>query len=493
MVFGGVFLAGWPCLRVFARLSQMTAGKKQAVLVAGCHRSGTSALARALNLAGLALPGELRGTGRGNERGHWEPIAVTRLNEDLLESLGRSWFDPKPLPMGWESSDPVRLAGEKAHVFLHEAAASAPLAVKDPRLSRTASLWKAAAEAEDLSPVVVIMCRNPYDVARSLVSRNGFSKMHGLRLWQSYMLEAVRQSAGLPRVLVHYEALLANPVAELGRACGALGIAGMKSEDAAPSIRPEESHSHEPAETFFSRPAVPEDIKQLYRAFLNPHALDDAAGFVEPESAWRAWWKNTDDGEGPSALALDAPETHLNRSMRALNGGHLAEAVEAARKAVALSPDHAPLHAHLGNLLRRCEDIEGAIASFRTSLSLDDKQASLVLELAQLLRKRGDQAAARETLLMYAAANPDSAKLSQAVGDQFLLDGDRPGAALAFAAALGLGGETPSLALSFARLALAEGAREAARGHAERAAALGANNDALMQAAERLIEKIRRA
>ncbi|MFT3988274.1 hypothetical protein [Aestuariivirga sp.] len=467
------------------------AGETHAVFVAGCHRSGTSAMARALNLAGLALPGELRGAGRGNDHGHWEPIAVTRLNEDLLESVGRSWFDPKPLPEGWSASEAARACGGKAGDFMRDAAAES-FAIKDPRLSRTGSVWRAAAEAQGLSPAVVIMCRNPYDVARSLVSRNGFSKMHGLRLWQSYMLEALRESAGLPRVLVHYEDLLADPQRELGRVSEALRISGLKTGEAVPSIRPEESHSHETAEFFLARPTVPDDIRQLYRLCLDPHARDGVGAFASLECAWRAWWSKTDGGDGPSALARGSPEAFLSLSMQALNGGHLGEALEQARKAVAASPAHAPLHAHLGNILIHCGDAEDAIASYRASLSLDGKQAGLALTLAHLLRKRGEQAAALDTLAACAAANPGDAKLNHALGDQLLLGGDLPGAALAFVAALGLEGETAPLALSFARLALAGGARDAARGHAMRVLQLDAASDAVREAAERLLEKLRR-
>jgi hypothetical protein len=42
------------------------------ILVAGMHRSGTSALTRAINLAGVPLPNDLKGASPNNQDGFWE-------------------------------------------------------------------------------------------------------------------------------------------------------------------------------------------------------------------------------------------------------------------------------------------------------------------------------------------------------------------------------------------------------------------------------------
>jgi hypothetical protein len=51
------------------------------ILVAGMHRSGTSALTRALNLAGVPLPGNLMPADTENEDGFWEPLDLVRIHE----------------------------------------------------------------------------------------------------------------------------------------------------------------------------------------------------------------------------------------------------------------------------------------------------------------------------------------------------------------------------------------------------------------------------
>jgi hypothetical protein len=68
---------------------------KVALLVMGVGRSGTSALVRVLNLLGAALPSETLGAGSGNERGHWEPLSILALSEEILSVHGSDWFDPR--------------------------------------------------------------------------------------------------------------------------------------------------------------------------------------------------------------------------------------------------------------------------------------------------------------------------------------------------------------------------------------------------------------
>ena len=65
--------------------------KKPSVIVTGMHRSGTSFLIRALNIAGLYIGGleslsshELKGS-HDNERGNWENRKIVTLGEKILK------------------------------------------------------------------------------------------------------------------------------------------------------------------------------------------------------------------------------------------------------------------------------------------------------------------------------------------------------------------------------------------------------------------------
>src|SRR5690349_3715970 len=82
--------------------------RRRALIVLGMHRSGTSAMARILSLAGAALPQTLMGPGVDNPTGFWEPTEVADLNDEVLARFDSRWDDTfgprrrrnKPLPVG---------------------------------------------------------------------------------------------------------------------------------------------------------------------------------------------------------------------------------------------------------------------------------------------------------------------------------------------------------------------------------------------------------
>ena len=74
----------------------------KAILIAGMHRSGTSALSRTLNLVGCAMSEVLvGGDQRGNERGHWESQRINELNNEILASAGSRWDDWEAINPSW--------------------------------------------------------------------------------------------------------------------------------------------------------------------------------------------------------------------------------------------------------------------------------------------------------------------------------------------------------------------------------------------------------
>src|SRR4051794_40840675 len=63
--------------------------RRAPVLIVGAHRSGTSATAEALRLAGLQIGQRLDS--------HFEPKPLQQLHEDYLRRVGATWFNPQPL------------------------------------------------------------------------------------------------------------------------------------------------------------------------------------------------------------------------------------------------------------------------------------------------------------------------------------------------------------------------------------------------------------
>jgi len=122
---------------------EQSRSSRSAVIVLGMHRSGTSALARVLNLLGCDLPKNLMAANPTNEAGHWEPQLIAALNDRILESGGSSWDD-------WLRFNPRWLDSPKAEEFCEEAVeltrsefgGSRLFVLKDPRICRLLPFWQ---------------------------------------------------------------------------------------------------------------------------------------------------------------------------------------------------------------------------------------------------------------------------------------------------------------------------------------------------------------
>jgi hypothetical protein len=214
------------------------------VVVIGMHRSGTSALTEAIGLLGCSIgdTADFVSPRRWNPQGNWEHQRLIERNELVLELHGGTWFAPPRLPDGWASA---RRAQAMVPGLRAEFAAIYPpqgWVWKDPRACLTLPLWM---RAWDSAPVAVMAFRHPLAVARSLAARNGFSRRHGLALWEVYNAQALWNLRGLPTAVHRYERALEDPagfVAGLGEALAGHGIEldGSPAEAAAalrPSLR----------------------------------------------------------------------------------------------------------------------------------------------------------------------------------------------------------------------------------------------------------------
>jgi hypothetical protein len=178
-------------------------------MVLGMHRSGTSAFARVASLLGCDLPVNLMAASEGNSIGHWESNDVVTLNDELLAAAGSSWDDW--LPMGDLAQRLPSAASflDRAVQVLEKEYGSSPFFVlKDPRICRITPFWLEALRRLDISPVIALPLRNPFEVAASLEARDGSRPGHGLLLWLRHVIDAESASRGLPRYAFSYEKLL---------------------------------------------------------------------------------------------------------------------------------------------------------------------------------------------------------------------------------------------------------------------------------------------
>jgi hypothetical protein len=138
------------------------------------HRSGTSWLARTLNLCGVDLGQRAEWQGPDNPSGFWEDRLALLVNEEILQRAGATW--DKPPSVIDTALDPGVIA------LLTKGFTGSVVAWKDPRFSLTFPAYREAFPDVRL----VAPLRHPEAVAVSLAKRNGMPKEQALALWADY-------------------------------------------------------------------------------------------------------------------------------------------------------------------------------------------------------------------------------------------------------------------------------------------------------------------
>lgn len=213
--------------------------QRRCVVVLGMHRSGTSALTGCLSLLGVSLGGPLMEPTVDNERGYWELVEVGRLHDELLSGFGVSALDLTPMPDGW-LNDPRTLScrAELRAVLERNFSAEHLWTLKDPRLCLLLPLWTELFESLAVQPCFVLCLRNPWDVARSLESRDDLDPREALALWQRHVTMAEKATRLLARGIVSYEGFLADPRGGLDGLGEALGLSWPRRPvDVLPEVR----------------------------------------------------------------------------------------------------------------------------------------------------------------------------------------------------------------------------------------------------------------
>ena len=190
------------------------------VLVLGAHRSGTSLLAKSVEVTGAELGDNLMPPSEDNPKGFMEDRDVFSLNQSILDALGLYWDAPTTLSgfdLEGASILPYR---EGIRSFLtNRCANSSSFSIKDPRLCLLLPIWLDVADELNLRVQFVVSVRNPLDVARSLYRRDEFPIEKGLRIWLNcYHAVLVNLlSRTEEKIFVSYESLLSNPARETHR------------------------------------------------------------------------------------------------------------------------------------------------------------------------------------------------------------------------------------------------------------------------------------
>ncbi|MBM3653482.1 MAG: hypothetical protein FJX06_11700 [Alphaproteobacteria bacterium] len=200
---------------------------RDAIVVLGMHRSGTSAVTGTLSLLGATPPRTLMhpSADYGNVRGFFESQAIAHWNDALLASAGSAWDDWRAFDRAWLQAPPRAFVEDASRLLGQEFESARMFALKDPRICRLTPFWLAVLRATGVASRVVIPFRPPLEVARSLQERDGFSIEKGLLLWLRHVLDAERDTRGLRRSFVAMDAFLDDWRKNVRRIAREIGIA----------------------------------------------------------------------------------------------------------------------------------------------------------------------------------------------------------------------------------------------------------------------------
>ena len=170
------------------------------VLITGMHRSGTSFLARALNLGGVSLgPFESMISNDwipldDNPRGHWENKDLLDLGKLTLKNNGGSW-DNIPSKINIDEKFGKKITNSVNQLVDTYFPVSG---FKDPRIIFTLDSW---GKYLPKNIVLIGIFRHPLKVAESLKIRDNFSYEKSIKLWLKY-------NVGLLKILKDYNGFL---------------------------------------------------------------------------------------------------------------------------------------------------------------------------------------------------------------------------------------------------------------------------------------------
>jgi hypothetical protein len=197
------------------------------ICIIGMHRSGTSMVARLLNLCGLNLgsPELLMDPNEANSSGYFEHKGFLKVNEALLAHFGGSWTDPPRLTKGWEHDPALDTLVHEAKTLINTFSETSLWGWKEPRTTVLLPFWKL------LLPNLrfVICVRSPLEVARSLEKRDNIPIGAGVHLWGQYMRAAIEDTEGCSRIFTFYEDYFNDLLGEAHKVVKCCGL--QKPED----------------------------------------------------------------------------------------------------------------------------------------------------------------------------------------------------------------------------------------------------------------------
>ena len=212
--------------------------RRPIVLVLGMHRSGTSLCSHILSVLGVDMADKIPGPGAtspqpDNPRGHWERWEIVEFHDRILSLFNRGYFTPfhdLPLPIAWWADPRVFRIRREIIKFLQERMGEGLFGFKDPRTVRMMPIWHQILDELVLEPKIVFCLRNPAQVSRSLVARDGLDADDAEYRWFSYIADFFRYTSGHNICTIKYETWFDDPSSNLQKLLSFLDLRWNQTE-----------------------------------------------------------------------------------------------------------------------------------------------------------------------------------------------------------------------------------------------------------------------
>jgi hypothetical protein len=371
--------------------------RRQAVLVLGMHRSGTSALAGVLSALGVAGPRTLVSPTESNPRGYFESPRIFTALDDMLASIGSCWDDWRQLDQQWLDSKAAQHRKSIKALLIDEYASEPIIFLKDPRICRFVPFVCSILAELNFTFVALLPLRNPLEVAYSLKRRDAFALSKSVLLWLRHVLDAEIYSRNMPRYFLQYEKFVADWRHDMDRAAQITGITWPDQSHCVSAkidqfLTPDLRHEIALFNELENHPNVSPLVRETYKILINIAVHGEGKEFLDQLDLVRAKFEEGCRIFAPPMGAVELAAT-ANDALIAERDSLAEDHKRLIAERDSLAEDHKRLIAERDSL---AEDHKRLIAE-RDSLAEDHKR--LIAERDALARDHKNLGAVRDAML----------------------------------------------------------------------------------------------
>ncbi|MCP3739196.1 sulfotransferase family protein [Rossellomorea sp. BNER] len=241
--------------------------KSKVICILGSGRTGTSLMAKTINIMGVNLGDNLIEADQTNPKGFWEDAEIVKIHRQLLSRIGRfNYYASK-----WEN-DPVVIERKNELInYIDDQFNNSNIwGWKDPKTSQLLDLWKGILKKRNTEVYYIIMIRNPNDVLNSFDRAYGTQKELSLKLWYLRTILSLLKTSGEKRIVVDYNDFIENSLYYFDRIMNQFNISNKESKVSLHSklrdfISPNLRHSKTTLNELNSNSDIPIEHKNLYK------------------------------------------------------------------------------------------------------------------------------------------------------------------------------------------------------------------------------------